>query len=38
MKKKQELIGYIKGFTSGEDAKNRVTEVVSSLHNTGSFS
>ncbi|MDD4112489.1 MAG: hypothetical protein PHC56_05600 [Herbinix sp.] len=36
--KKQELISYIKGSTSGEEAKNRVTEVVSSLHNGGSFS
>ena len=36
--KKQEIISYIKGSTSGEEAKNRVTEVVSSLHNGGSFS
>ncbi|NLO09639.1 MAG: hypothetical protein GX129_07170 [Clostridiales bacterium] len=36
--KKQELINYIEGSTTGEEAKNRVTEVVSSLHNGGSFS
>lgn len=35
--KKQEVISYIKGSTSGDDAKNRVTEVVSNLHNGGSF-
>jgi hypothetical protein len=34
---KQELVDYIKGSTSGDDAKNRVTEVVSNLHNGGSF-
>ncbi|MBH1939524.1 hypothetical protein I5677_01295 [Mobilitalea sibirica] len=34
--KKQELVNYIKGSTSGDEAKNRVTEVVSNLHN-GSF-
>lgn len=31
--KKQELVDYIKGSTNGDDARNRVTEVVSSLHN-----
>lgn len=31
--KKRELITYIEGSTTGDDAKNRVTEVVSSLHN-----
>lgn len=36
--KKQELISYIEGSTTGDDAKNRVTEVVSNLHNGGSFS
>lgn len=36
--KKQELISYIESSTTGEEAKNRVTEVVSSLHNGGSFS
>lgn len=35
--KKQELISYIQGSTTGDDAKNRVTEVVSNLHNS-SFS
>jgi len=35
---KQQLIDYIKGSTSGDDAKSRVTEVVSNLHNGGSFS
>lgn len=36
--KKRELISYIEGSTSGEDAKNRVTEVVSNLHKGNSFS
>ncbi|NLL72108.1 MAG: hypothetical protein GX237_01085 [Clostridiales bacterium] len=31
--KKRELISYIEGSTTGNDAKNRVTEVVSGLHN-----
>lgn len=31
--KKRELITYIEGSTTGDDAKNRVTEVVSDLHN-----
>jgi hypothetical protein len=31
--KKQELVDYIQGSTNGNDARNRVTEVVSSLHN-----
>ncbi|MDI9509837.1 MAG: hypothetical protein GX319_01585 [Clostridiales bacterium] len=31
--RKQELISYIEGSSTGEDAKNRVMEVVSSLHN-----
>ncbi|NLP35792.1 MAG: hypothetical protein GX359_11500 [Clostridiales bacterium] len=35
--RKKELVNYIQGSTSGQDAKNRVTEVVSSLHNGGSF-
>jgi uncharacterized protein YdeI (YjbR/CyaY-like superfamily) len=34
--KKRELINYIEGAQTGEDAKNRVTEVVSNLHK-GSF-
>lgn len=36
--KKQELIGYIESSTTGEEAKNRVTEVVNSLHNGGLYS
>jgi len=35
--KKRELINYIESSATGEEAKVRVTEVVSSLHN-GSFS
>lgn len=35
--KKRELIDYIEGSETGEEAKTRVTEVVSSLHNS-SFS
>ena len=35
--KKQELIDYIKGSTTGDEARNRVTEVVSSLHGGNSF-
>ncbi len=35
--KKQELIGYIKGSTTGDEARNRVTEVVNSLHGGNSF-
>ncbi|MBE5968573.1 MAG: hypothetical protein E7255_16735 [Lachnospiraceae bacterium] len=35
--RKEELVNYIQGSTSGEDAKNRVTEVVSSLHRGESF-
>ncbi|HBI74162.1 MAG TPA: hypothetical protein DDY59_13415, partial [Lachnospiraceae bacterium] len=31
--RKEELVNYIQGSTSGEDAKNRVTEVVNGLHN-----
>lgn len=34
--KKQEVIQYIKESTTGDEAKNRVTEVVSNLR-TGSF-
>lgn len=32
--KKRELINYIEGSTTGEEAKSRVTEVVSSLRNS----
>ncbi|NLK28566.1 MAG: hypothetical protein GX306_09530 [Clostridiales bacterium] len=35
--RKQELVNYIKGSASGDEAKARVTEVVSSLHNGSSF-
>jgi hypothetical protein len=37
-RKKQELISYIEGSTTGDEAKNRLTEVVSSLHDGTSFS
>lgn len=30
--KKRELVSYIKGSTTGDDAENRVSEVVSNLH------
>lgn len=36
--KKQELINYIEGSATGDEAKNRVTEVVNSLHKGGTFS
>ena len=36
--KKEDLISYIKGASTGDDAKNRVTEVLDNLHNGGSFS
>jgi len=35
--RRKELVNYIQSSTSGEDAKNRVTEVVNSLHNGESF-
>lgn len=35
--RKEELVNYIQDSTSGEDAKNRVTEVVNGLHNGESF-
>ena len=34
---KEQLVDYIKGSTTGDEAKNRVTEVVRNLHNGGSF-
>ena len=37
-RKKQELISYIEGSTTGDESKNRLTEVVSSLHDGTSFS
>lgn len=36
--KKQQLVNYIEGSTTGEEAKSRVTEVVSNLHNGNTFS
>ncbi len=35
--RKKELVDYIEGSTTGDDAKNRVTEVVRGLHDSGSF-
>jgi len=35
--KKQEVVDYIKGSTTGDEAKNRVSEVVSNLHEGNSF-
>ncbi len=34
---KEQLVNYIKGSATGDEAKNRVTEVVRNLHNGGSF-
>lgn len=34
---KQQMVDYIKGSSSGDDARNRVSEVVSNLHSGGSF-
>ena len=34
---KKELVDYIEGSTTGDEAKNRVTEVVRNLHEGGSF-
>lgn len=34
---KQQLVDYIEGSTTGDEAKNRVTEVVRNLHGGGSF-
>lgn len=34
---KQQLVDYIKGSTSGDDARNRVTEVMNNLHKGDSF-
>lgn len=36
--KKEQLVGYIKSSSTGADAKNRVSEVVSKLHKGDSFS
>ena len=35
--KKKQMVDYIKGSSSGEDAKNRVAEVINSLHQGDSF-
>lgn len=35
---KQQLVNYIESSTTGEEAKNRVTEVVSNLHKGNTFS
>lgn len=35
--KKQELVHYIEGSTTGDEAKNRVYEVVNNLHRGESF-
>lgn len=34
---KKQLVDYIEGSTTGDEAKNRVTEVVRNLHTGGSF-
>lgn len=34
---KQQLVNYIESSTTGDEAKNRVTEVVRNLHNGNSF-
>ncbi|MDF2942398.1 MAG: hypothetical protein K0S01_1256 [Herbinix sp.] len=34
---KKQLVDYIEGSTSGDEAKQRVTEVVSNLHKGDSF-
>ena len=35
--KKKQMVDYIKGSSTGEDAKNRVAEVINSLHQGDSF-
>ncbi len=35
--KKEQLVDYIKGSTTGDEAKNRVTEVVRNLHDGSAF-
>jgi len=34
---RKQVIDYIESSTTGEEAKNRVSEVVSNLHNGGAF-
>lgn len=35
--KKRQMVDYIQSSATGDEARNRVTEVVSNLHNGGSF-
>ena len=35
--RKNELVGYIESSSTGDEAKNRVAEVISSLHAKDSF-
>ena len=35
--RKDQLVNYIQGSSTGDEAKNRVTEVVSNLHKGDSF-
>jgi uncharacterized protein YdeI (YjbR/CyaY-like superfamily) len=35
--RKEQLVNYIQSSTSGDDARNRVSEVVSNLHKGDSF-
>jgi uncharacterized protein YdeI (YjbR/CyaY-like superfamily) len=35
--RKKQLVDYIQSSTTGDEAKNRVTEVVSNLHSGSSF-
>lgn len=35
--RKKQLVDYIKSSTTGDEARNRVTEVTSNLHNGDSF-
>ncbi|MGF7143132.1 hypothetical protein HNQ56_001554 [Anaerotaenia torta] len=35
--KKEQLVDYIKGSTTGDEAKNRVTEVIRNLHDGSAF-
>lgn len=34
---KEKVVDYIKGSSSGDEANNRITEVVRNLHKGGSF-
>ena len=35
---KKQVVDYIQGSTSGDDARNRVTQVISDLHKGNTFS